>query len=78
MLTIVRSRHLTSKFTFNSKDNFKLYKTFLKTQFYKNLLHMETGTVGDNVQLITEGLATVKTAGKVFYNPVQEFNRDLR
>lgn len=29
-------------------------------------------------QLITEGQAKVKTAGNVFYNPVQEFNRDLR
>lgn len=29
-------------------------------------------------QTITEGFATVKTQGNVFYNPVQEFNRDLR
>lgn len=29
-------------------------------------------------QIISEGLATVKTGEKVFYNPVQEFNRDLR
>lgn len=28
-------------------------------------------------QTITEGLATIKTQGHVFYNPVQEFNRDL-
>ncbi|KAF2905205.1 hypothetical protein ILUMI_00982 [Ignelater luminosus] len=28
-------------------------------------------------QVITEGLATVKTSGNVFYNQVQEFNRDL-
>lgn len=27
---------------------------------------------------ITEGLAKIQTCGKVFYNPVQEFNRDLR
>lgn len=27
---------------------------------------------------ISEGLATIKTRGNVFYNPVQEFNRDLR
>lgn len=30
------------------------------------------------IQSITEGLACIKTSGKVFYNPVQEFNRDLR
>ncbi|KAJ8981890.1 hypothetical protein NQ317_007282 [Molorchus minor] len=28
-------------------------------------------------QLITEGSAKITTSGKVFYNPVQEFNRDL-
>ncbi|CAG9764043.1 unnamed protein product [Ceutorhynchus assimilis] len=28
-------------------------------------------------QKISEGLAEVQTTGKVFYNPVQEFNRDL-
>lgn len=27
---------------------------------------------------ITEGLAKVRTTGGVFYNPVQQFNRDLR
>lgn len=32
----------------------------------------------NNEQTISEGLATVKTQGHVFYNPVQEFNRDLR
>lgn len=30
------------------------------------------------VQEILEGRAKVRTSGKVFYNPVQEFNRDLR
>lgn len=34
-------------------------------------------TMGDQTQ-ISEGLATVNSTGKVFYNPVQEFNRDLR
>lgn len=29
------------------------------------------------IQEIVEGCAKIKTAGKVFYNPVQEFNRDL-
>lgn len=29
-------------------------------------------------QTISEGSATIRTYGKVFYNPVQEFNRDLR
>ncbi|GJQ72207.1 hypothetical protein Trydic_g3298 [Trypoxylus dichotomus] len=39
---------------------------------------MDTRTIGDTpVQTINEGLASVKTSGKVFYNPVQEFNRDL-
>lgn len=37
-----------------------------------------TDTKNDNEQTITEGFATVKTQGNVFYNPVQEFNRDLR
>lgn len=27
---------------------------------------------------IVEGQAKIITGGKVFYNPVQEFNRDLR
>lgn len=30
------------------------------------------------VQEIKEGKAVIKTGGKVFYNIVQEFNRDLR
>lgn len=30
------------------------------------------------LQEIVEGKATIKTGGKVFYNIVQEFNRDLR
>lgn len=38
---------------------------------------METNTINDT-QIITEGLAKIQTAGNVFYNPVQEFNRDLR
>lgn len=29
-------------------------------------------------QTIIEGSTKIKTTGKVFYNPVQEFNRDLR
>lgn len=32
----------------------------------------------ESQQSITEGSACIKTSGKVFYNPVQEFNRDLR
>ncbi|KAI4456709.1 n 2 n 2 -dimethylguanosine trna methyltransferase [Holotrichia oblita] len=40
---------------------------------------MDTDISKENcVQTISEGLATVKTSGKVFYNAVQEFNRDLR
>lgn len=39
---------------------------------------MEIVASNDEVCTITEGLAKVKTSGKVFYNPVQEFNRDLR
>lgn len=30
------------------------------------------------IQEIVEGLAKIQTTGNVFYNPVQEFNRDLR
>lgn len=30
------------------------------------------------LQEIVEGQAKIKTSGKVFYNVVQEFNRDLR
>lgn len=44
----------------------------------KNINNMETVASNDEVCTITEGLAKVKTSGKVFYNPVQEFNRDLR
>lgn len=29
------------------------------------------------IRNISEGLANIRTGGKVFYNPVQEFNRDL-
>ena len=32
---------------------------------------------GDNVQEIVEGKAKVLLPKSVFYNPVQEFNRDL-
>ncbi|KAJ8949057.1 hypothetical protein NQ318_016959 [Aromia moschata] len=45
-----------------------------------NIPHMEMEdriTNSDETQIITEGLAQIKTSGKVFYNPVQEFNRDL-
>ncbi|KAJ8913229.1 hypothetical protein NQ315_016172 [Exocentrus adspersus] len=31
----------------------------------------------NDTQIITEGLAKIRTGGNVFYNPVQEFNRDL-
>ncbi|XP_018576509.1 probable tRNA (guanine(26)-N(2))-dimethyltransferase [Anoplophora glabripennis] len=37
---------------------------------------METDNQNET-QIITEGLAKIRTAGNVFYNPVQEFNRDL-
>lgn len=39
---------------------------------------MEKQVETESVHTITEGSASIKTAGKVFYNPVQEFNRDLR
>lgn len=39
---------------------------------------METLNVQSEVMEILEGQAKIKTSGKVFYNPVQEFNRDLR
>jgi tRNA G26 N,N-dimethylase Trm1 len=33
---------------------------------------------GSEVKEISEGMARIKTYGNVFYNPVQQFNRDLR
>ncbi|CAH2010051.1 unnamed protein product [Acanthoscelides obtectus] len=36
-----------------------------------------TNSNGADVKEISEGLATIWTKGAVFYNPVQEFNRDL-
>lgn len=41
-------------------------------------MQQQVETENGGVHTITEGAATIKTAGKVFYNPVQEFNRDLR
>lgn len=42
-------------------------------------MNQEMSTNEPNItQLISEGSAVVKTTGNVFYNPVQEFNRDLR
>lgn len=46
----------------------------------KKLFQMDVAsqlTIPDE-KIITEGCATIKTLGNVFYNPVQEFNRDLR
>ncbi|XP_017785548.1 PREDICTED: probable tRNA (guanine(26)-N(2))-dimethyltransferase [Nicrophorus vespilloides] len=40
------------------------------------LMRMEVAAE-KNVKVIEEGSAKIKTAGNVFYNPVQEFNRDL-
>ncbi|KAK5641038.1 hypothetical protein RI129_009585 [Pyrocoelia pectoralis] len=37
----------------------------------------EVPNITNNEQTITEGRATITTLGNVFYNPVQEFNRDL-
>ncbi|KAG5865910.1 hypothetical protein JTB14_011379 [Gonioctena quinquepunctata] len=36
-----------------------------------------TSTTDTKIHEISEGLARIKTKGNVFYNPVQEFNRDL-
>lgn len=59
--------------------NLKIILTFRRTRcFCTNIKNMETEACPDEVYTITEGLAKVKTSGKVFYNPVQEFNRDLR
>lgn len=35
-------------------------------------------SVDCDIQEIVEGHAKIRTGGKVFYNVVQEFNRDLR
>ncbi|XP_066259855.1 tRNA (guanine(26)-N(2))-dimethyltransferase [Euwallacea similis] len=45
-------------------------------RFLKNFKMSET-KVSEPIQEIAEGLAKVQAAGSVFYNPVQEFNRDL-
>lgn len=39
---------------------------------------MEKRTNEFEMQEIIEGQAKIKTGGRVFYNVVQEFNRDLR
>ncbi|KAF5288456.1 hypothetical protein FQR65_LT02108 [Abscondita terminalis] len=52
----------------------RLY-TNLKNKVFR-VINLSSTTM-ENEQLITEGKATIRTAGKVFYNPVQEFNRDL-
>lgn len=60
-------------------------KLFLRPRILKYLSisnrNMELQTVkteNETLHSITEGSACIKTTGKVFYNPVQEFNRDLR
>lgn len=65
--TCARFAVLTSKF--RCKDVGAFFK----------FVHIMQVSDGDSKQhVISEGKATVKTAGNVFYNPVQEFNRDLR
>lgn len=59
------------------KRTFKLGHVLKPRQIvYVSYKTMQSGDSKE--QVITEGLATVKTSGKVFYNQVQEFNRDLR
>ncbi|ENN71141.1 hypothetical protein HUJ04_007597 [Dendroctonus ponderosae] len=65
-----------------------LFKEFLKNKCKSSIQLLKRTTLGvcavmDEVeepkpdQEILEGRAKVRTSGKVFYNPVQEFNRDL-
>lgn len=65
----------------------RIFSIVLKDKFLKatvpicqSLMKMATEINSETavVQEISEGLARIKTGGKVFYNPVQEFNRDLR
>lgn len=45
-----------------------------------NLIYKQFYSMDESIkyQTIKEGSAEIRTYGKVFYNPVQEFNRDLR
>nr|CAI5836983.1 unnamed protein product [Callosobruchus analis] len=38
---------------------------------------MPSNSNGTPIKVISEGSATISTSGAVFYNPVQEFNRDI-
>ncbi|XP_072395920.1 tRNA (guanine(26)-N(2))-dimethyltransferase isoform X1 [Diabrotica undecimpunctata] len=56
----------------------KLSYESIRTIFVGNYLQNMTNTSGTTeFQEISEGLANIRTGGKVFYNPVQEFNRDV-
>lgn len=61
--------NLHTKFIYNFHNLTIFYKSI---RFY-SLIAMES----EEPQQIVEGLAQIQTGGKVFYNPVQEFNRDL-
>lgn len=58
----------------------KLYR-FTFTAFSQSVMKMDTETASTKItenKKIVEGLAEISlSAEKVFYNPVQEFNRDL-
>lgn len=60
-----------------SKRAFEILSKRHMPKRLKTIIKLAKYIMAEN-QAITEGLASVKTAGKVFYNPVQEFNRDLR
>lgn len=62
--------------TFRSRlPNLKLLRSL---HVLPGKMQQQVETENGGVHTIKEGAATIKTAGKVFYNPVQEFNRDLR
>lgn len=63
---------------FNLKKCINYRKVCRYFSFLKTNMESEQVKVNNTAQVISEGLATIKTSGKVFYNPVQEFNRDLR
>lgn len=59
--------------------NLKFTRNFRYLHFLNRKMEQQPCEVSsESVHSITEGTARIRTTGKVFYNPVQEFNRDLR
>lgn len=72
------------KLIVNMLSNLRLFRRYELLNFRRFLslaernMELEKDNTSETVQVISEGSATIKTSGKVFYNPVQEFNRDIR